>query len=36
MNEGFSAKDIHLIREELEKRHEKFWEGWRRIHGEED
>src|SRR3989344_2517135 len=33
---GFSTRDIRKIQEELEKRHEKLWEGWRQIHGEEE
>ena len=33
---GFSKKDIKRIQEELQKRHEKLWEGWRQIHGQED
>ena len=33
---GFSAKDIKRIQKELQMRHNKLFEGWRQIHGEED
>ncbi|HRK01406.1 MAG TPA: DUF4160 domain-containing protein [Oligoflexia bacterium] len=34
--DGFSARDVRQIQEELRKRHEKLWEGWRQIHGQEE
>jgi hypothetical protein len=30
--DGFSAKDIKRIQQELKKRHEKIWDAWRSIH----
>jgi hypothetical protein len=33
--EGFSFRDIRRIQTELRKRHDKLWQAWRNIHGEE-